>query len=675
MTGIATPLDTTPKVGAGILPVAPSAGRLRPLGLDEVRVGAGFWGAMITRNRDHTIPHILRWLEKAGWLGNFDAAVAGTLPRSRRGRVFSDSEIYKALESIAWQLAVSPDSALEDAYHDVVRRVAEAQEPDGYLSTSFGRPGQPPRYSDLEWGHELYCYGHLLQAATARLRSGYDDELVDVARAVAEHVCATFGPDGIQRVCGHPEIELGLAEFGRATGERRYLEQAALFVDRRGRGTLADIEWGRSYFQDDVPFREATSLRGHAVRALYLAAGAVDVAVETADDELLAAAIRQWSHAVARRTYLTGGMGSRHQDEGFGDDFSLPPDRAYSETCAGVASVMLSWRLLLATGDPAFADLAERTLYNVVAASPDVHGTAFFYTNTLHQRVPAAEPEQDTIVPRSSGSMRAPWFEVSCCPPNVARTLASLGAYLATKDASGIQLHQYTTCDISTTLDDGSPVHLQVETDYPRSGSIRIRSLGPAAASWTLTLRVPAWAGGATITDRFGTRPTVPGTVAITDEFQPGTTITLDLPMVPHFTIPNPRVDAVRSTAAVERGPMVLCLESTDLPPGSDLAGLRVSIDADLIDTTPPDAGTVEPWVTVPATLTAPVDDETWPYHTDVDDRSASVESGDRITVGLIPYFQWANRGPSTMRVWIPTEDPGAIANDAASWAVESPTT
>ncbi len=371
---------------AGVVPVAPSAGRLQPLGLDETQIVGGFWGELTARNREHTIPHILHWLDKAGWIGNFDAAVAGALPDARRGREFSDSEVYKALEAVAWQLAVSPDPTLAVAYDDLVERVAAAQEPDGYLNTNFGRPGQAPRYSDLEWGHELYCYGHLFQAAVARLRTGHDDLLVDVARSAADHVCVAFGPGGLQGVCGHPEIELGLAELGRATGERRYLVQAGLFVDRRGRHTLADIEWGRSYFQDDVPFRTADSLRGHAVRALYLAAGAVDVAVENADDELLSAAIRQWRHAVARRTYITGGMGSRHQDEGFGEDFSLPPDRAYSETCAAVASVMLAWRLLLATGDPTYADLAERTLYNVVAACPDTDGTAFFYTNTLHQR-------------------------------------------------------------------------------------------------------------------------------------------------------------------------------------------------------------------------------------------------------------------------------------------------
>jgi DUF1680 family protein len=313
----------------------------------------------------------------------------------------------------------------------LVDRIAPVQEPDGYLNTMFGRPGQAPRYRDLQWGHELYCFGHLIQAAIARGRTHGDDLLVEVAVRAADHVCEAFGPGGIASVDGHPEIELALAELARYTGDRRYLEQARLFVERRGHGVLGDIELGAAYYQDDVPVREADVLRGHAVRALYLAAGAADVAVDTGDDELLGAVTRQTLHTLARRTYLTGGMGAHHEGESFGQDFELPPDRAYSETCAGVAAVMLGHRLLLATGDPTYADAVERTLFNVVATSPADDGQAFFYTNTLHQRVPGAVPDPDVASPRASSDLRAPWFNVSCCPTNVARTFATLSAYVA----------------------------------------------------------------------------------------------------------------------------------------------------------------------------------------------------------------------------------------------------
>src|SRR5690606_22638261 len=213
--------------------------------------------------------------------------------------------------------------------------------------------------------------------------------LVRVATRAADHVCEAFGVDGLERVCGHPEIEVALVELYRATGERRYLEQAQIFLDRRGRGTLRDIEFGRAYFQDDVPVRQAQAFRGHAVRALYLACGAVDVAVETGDEELLKAVESQWERTVARRSHPTGGMGSRHAGESCGDDYELPPDRAYSETCAGIASIMLSHRLLLATGDARYADLAERTLHNVLATGVALDGRSFSYVNPLAVRVPA----------------------------------------------------------------------------------------------------------------------------------------------------------------------------------------------------------------------------------------------------------------------------------------------
>ncbi|KHL04563.1 beta-L-arabinofuranosidase domain-containing protein, partial [Sinomonas humi] len=208
------------------LPVAPSAGALEPLGLYDVEITGGFWGSMQSLNLEHIIPHCEHWVEKSGWAGNFDAAVEGRLPQDRTGMVFADSDVYKLVEAMAWEVGRSGDAAMEARLNALVERIARAQEPDGYLNTAFGRPGQPPRYSDLEWGHELYCYGHLIQAAIARGRTHGEDLLVTIARRAADHVCEAFGEDGIRRVGGHPEIELALAEFARYTGERKYLEQA-----------------------------------------------------------------------------------------------------------------------------------------------------------------------------------------------------------------------------------------------------------------------------------------------------------------------------------------------------------------------------------------------------------------------------------------------------------------
>ncbi|WP_328467908.1 glycoside hydrolase family 127 protein [Actinoplanes sp. NBC_00393] len=612
-------------------PVRPSRSRLQPLAPDRVRIIGGFWAELQDRNRRAILPHIDHWLDRAGWLGNFSAD-----PADRRGREFSDSEIYKFLEALAWQLGSQPDPVLAERYDAIVARVAAAQQPDGYLNTWFGRPGQPPRWSDLAWGHELYCLGHLIQAAVARARTGHpEDLLVRVACRAADLVCEVFGADGLATVDGHPVIEPALVELYRVTGETRYLEQARLFLERRGHHVLPEIEWGREYYQDDMPIRDATVFRGHAVRAVYLASGALDLADETGDGELLDAVTRQWRRTVARRVYLTGGIGSRHMDEAFGEDFVLPPDRAYSETCASVGSVMVAWRLLLAHGDPAAADLIERTLYNVVATSPAADGKSFFYANTLHRRTAGPVPDPDRPHPRPVAPVRAPWFEVSCCPTNVARTVASLAGYLATTDGDGIQLHQYASGTVAG--------RLTVTTRYPAEGEIRVRIDRDSDEPWSLSLRVPAWAGdGATLTVGGHTWEVEPGYVTERRRWKQGDEVLLCLPVVPRFTYPDPRVDAVRGCVAVERGPVVYALESVDLPGGLTVDDVRVDPDE------PPRL--VDGRVVVHLRQVA-ASDRTWPY-TDGPARAPGADLGE---IPLVAYHDWANRGPATMRVWLPT--------------------
>jgi DUF1680 family protein len=628
------------------VPVLPSSGHLRPLGLDEVRITGGFWAKRQQINGSASLEHALAWTERVGWVDNMRAAADGRLPGARRGREFSDSEVYKLLEATAWESARG-ERAIDGAAAELVEIVDRAQEADGYLNTAFGRPGQPARYSNLEWGHELYCYGHLFHAGVAHARAG-GDGLLDVATRAADHVCRTFGPGGNDGVCGHAGIEMALVELARLTGQSRYLDQAAEFIDRRGRGRLSDIELGRSYYQDDVPVREATVLRGHAVRALYLAAGAVDVAVETGDDALLDAVIAQWEAAVARRTYITGGMGARHTGEAFGDDFSLPPDRAYSETCAGVASVMLSWRLLLATGDPRFADLAERTLFNVVATSPADDGRAFFYANTLHQRSREGVPDPHSPNPRPVGTVRSPWFTVSCCPTNVARLLASLGGYVATADSDGVQIHQYADADIATTLAGERPIALAMRTDYPSGGAVTVEITQAPDVPVTLSFRIPPWArGGTTITEPdTGTRSSAgASTVEVHRRFTPGDTVRLELPVEPRWTAADPRIDAVRGTVAVEHGPLVLCAESTDLPGDTEIDAVQV----DPRETPHAQDGKVMVQGSI-----AKADDATWPYQESTDRPASSRQD---TGIRLVPYHTWANRGPSTMRVWLPIQD------------------
>jgi uncharacterized protein len=634
-------LASSPRAdSAGGRPVIPSHGALRPLGLAEARLTGGFWADRQLINGTATLDHARSWMDKVGWTGNF-ASAEGAGPVDRHGREFSDSEIYKLIEAMCWETGRRPDEVRRGEIDELVALVGSNQAPDGYLSTAFGRSGQPPRYSDLGFGHELYCAGHLLQAAVAHTRVHGPGELLRIACRLADHVCTTFGPDGTWGVCGHPGIETAMVELYRLTGERRYLDQAALFVDRRGHQSLPRHHFGWSYFSDDLPVRAATTLRGHAVRALYLSCGAVDVAVETGDDELLRAVAAQFDRTLARRTYLTGGMGSRYADEAFGDDFVLPADRAYAETCAGVATVMLAWRLLLATGEDRYGDVIERVLYNVIAAAIGDDGRSFFYANTLHQRTPTRPLPDDEEQLGIGGGPRAPWFEVSCCLPNIARLLASLGTYLAAADGEGLRILQYADARLDTRLADGRRVALEMSTGYPDDGTVTIRVDATDGGVWPLTLRLPAWATGATAEAAGRSWPADGGVITVRHDFAPGDEIRLRLPMTPRFTAPDPRIDAVRGCVAVERGPVVYCAESTADSPAGDLDALSV----DTTEAPGEDNGEV-----VVTARVSTVPDRPWPYAAE-----ATHAAGPAVPIRLLPYHRWARRGPATMRVWLPT--------------------
>lgn len=639
-----------------IIPADVRGGRLAPIGAPNVRIRRdGHWGRWQDLNARVMIDHCASWMRRAGWIGNLEAAAAGTLPEARRGREFTDSDVFKLVEAMSWEQGRFPTAGRQLQILELIEIIGAAQEPDGYINTQFGRPGQAPRYSNMEWGHELYNYGHLLQAAVARLRTTGPDELLEIATKVADHICDTFGDGGLETVCGHPEIELGLIEFARATGEERYRRQAELFLERRGHQVLKDIEFGREYFQDDLPIREATVLRGHAVRALYLAAAAVDLAVDRGDTELLTAIERQWENTVRARTYITGGMGSHHQDEAFGADFELPSDRAYCETCAGVGSFMLSWRLLLATGKARYADLMERTLFNVIATAPAEDGRSFFYTNTLHQRTPGRVTPSDEQSPRAASSLRAPWFEVSCCPTNVARTLSTLDAYLATTDADGLRVQLYTSADIHAVLPDGRIITVRVETDYPRSGIVRLAVDATDGGPWTLRLRVPDWADGDVGLERGGVRvdggelsaSIDDGWLSVPDVGAKDEMIVLQLPMTPKFTFGDSRIDSARAAVAVERGPLVYCAESIDLDPAA--FGAEPHVDQIIVDTTLPPSG-IDGRVFAHVQIDA-ANAGTWPYQS----AAPTTETG-RAEVELVPYNTWGQRGPATMRVWLRTQ-------------------
>jgi len=620
---------------AAVAPTAAAISTYRPIGASEVAVTAGFWADRLATNGQRTIPVGFEQLDRAGNLHNLRLAAgkAGSGNYRALGIMFDkpfpflDSDVYKWLEGVAWELGRVPDARLREMADEAIRLVESAQREDGYLNTFVQVLAPGTEYTDLEWGHELYCYGHLLQAAVAWHRALGDDRLLLVAERAVNSVDRAIGVRGREAVDGHPGMEMALVELYRTTGERQYLELASTFVDRRGRGLLAGGRFGPAYWQDHLPVREAPSVAGHAVRQLYLDCGAVDVAVETGDTALLDAVLRRWRDMVATRTYVTGGLGSRHRDEAFGDPFELPPDQAYAETCAAIASVMLAWRLLLATGDPACADVIERTVFNGVLPGLSLPGTSFFYVNPLQRRTHRAWAEP-------GHGERAPWYACACCPPNLMRLIGSWQQMLVTTDEAGIQIQQFATGEISARIG-GDEVRLATDTDYPWSGSVRVTVLAAPARPVEVALRVPGWCESAQLA---GPEGEIGGLradgrmIAATRTWQAGDAIELTLEMPPRVTRPDDRIDAVRGCVALERGPLVYCIESADLTTGTELETVQVTPDGQLSIVSRPD---VSPDV---VGLTA----------------TGRAADGAPTEILAIPYFAWANRDVNGMRVWIP---------------------
>jgi len=620
--------------------------RLRPLDPAGVALHAdGQLGGWQGLNRAATIDHCIARLESSGNRDNLrrlgDPGAGGF-----RGLWFADSDIYKVLEAVGFETGRAGDGGWSGWVDETVALLREAQDEDGYLNSWIQGVHPEQRWQTLNESHELYCAGHLIQAAVAVARGAGRDDLLDVARRFADLAVQRFGADGGEPgLDGHPEAETALVELSRLTGDARYLALATAMVERRGRGLLGHHHFGSQYLQDHAPVREATEPVGHAVRQLYLAAGVTDVYLEGGDASLLDAMEQLWQRMYAEKTYLTGAHGSRHRDEAFGDPYELPPDRAYGETCAAIASFNWNWRLLLATGDGRYAEAMERALYNAIAVSTALDGCHFTYSNPLHLRDGHDGADED------APSERLPWFRCSCCPPNLARLVASLHHHLATRDGGGIQLHLFTAGRIESETPDGRPATLSVSTGYPWDGRVEIAVESPAS-EWTLSLRVPAWCETPAVTID-GEPDTAAadgqGYLRLQREWNGPSQVVLELPMPVRVIAPHPRIDAVRGCVALARGPLVYCIEQADHPADVAVEDLRLDPAA------PPAPAGAVPDLGVPVTLVGPATvrsgapDELYPTHP-----AGATSRPAQLTA--IPYFRWANRGPNAMRVWIPTQ-------------------
>jgi uncharacterized protein len=631
------PVDLRERIGA-VQPTETALGALHPIAASDARITGGFWAQRLRINRERTIPHGWDQLNRAGNLANLRLAAGTTTGRYQAlGQMFGepfpflDSDVYKWLEAVGWELGRGDDPSVSAAADEAIGLVAAAQREDGYLNTFVQVLAPGREYRDLAWGHELYCVGHLVQAAIAWHRSLGDDRLLEVALRAVSSVERELGPAGKAQIEGHPEIEMALVELYRTTGDRSHLELATRLLDLRGHGLLGAGRFGAAYWQDHAPVREAQSVAGHAVRQLYLDCGAVDVATELDDEQLLTAVQARWRDMIDTRMYLTGGLGSRHRDESFGDPFELPPDGAYTETCAAIASVMLAWRLLLATGDPTAADVIERTILNGVLSGMSLDGTAFFYVNPLQRRTHrvAADPGHGN---------RAAWYPCACCPPNLMRLLSSWEQQLATTDATGIQLQQYASAEIRTDIA-GSSVRLVVDTEYPWSGSVRVTIAETGDQPWTLGLRVPGWCRSASLDGRTADGPMI----RQARTWRAGDSVVLELGLPARVTEPDPRIDAVRGCVALERGPLVYCLESVDLPTEVELEQVALDPDARPEPVARPDIS--ESAIGLVA-------------------QGVRDGDGNPIQLAAVPYFSWANRSVEAMRVWIPHDRSGPPAGD-----------
>lgn len=638
-----------PRITSAASPLGPV--RLGPAARAALRpatttVDAGFWHTRREVNARVSLPQGPGLLESAGNLHNLRVAAGAVEGEFQGAYPFVDTDVYKWLEAASWQLAHQPDAELESAVDRIIALVAAAQQPDGYLNTWFQLREAGARYQDLRWGHELYCAGHLIQAAVAHRRATGRPELLAVAVKFADHLGQVFGPPGsgrpIDGIDGHPEIETALVELYRETGDRHHLDLAGYFVDRHGHGLLG----GEAYCQDRVPVREATDVEGHAVRQLYLLAAVADLATETDDPRLRSAAERLWRAMTAAKTHLTGGLGAHHDQEDFGDPYELPNERAYCETCAAIASVQWSWRMALLTGEARYSDLIERTLYNGFLAGVSLDGERWLYVNPLQVRDGHTDPGGD------QSARRTRWFRCACCPPNVMRLLASLEHYLASGDEQGLQIHQFTTGRHSH-----GGMSVRAETDYPWHGTLTLTVEDTPDRPWTLSLRVPQWCRefrvrvGESSYDETDA-PVEDGWLRLERAWAPGDSVVLELALEPRLTAADPRVDAVRGCAAIERGPLVYCLEHVDTPGGG--------LDDIVLDPTRPLAvkhrpdllGGVTTVVAAGYHRSRAEDGSWWPYRAAGPDPAPA---GDLVELTAIPYHAWANRQDGSMRVWLPT--------------------
>ena len=648
-----------PKQHAGDYPIT-------PVPPTSVQVDDGFWKHRIETNRKVTIPYDFQKCEETGRIANF-AIAAGQIDGKHEGFWFNDSDVFKVIEGAAASLALQEDHELEKYLDALIAKIAAAQHEDGYLYTIRTIHGEKPfrlqrytgktRWSYLEHSHELYNMGHLYEAAVAYYEATGKRTLLDVALKNADLIDQVFGEEEGQKIDipGHQEIEIGLVKLYRTTGEKRYLDLAQFFLDHRGvpEGRKENQIYGE-YWQDHQPVTKQTEAVGHAVRAAYMYSGMADVAALTGQKDYIEAIDRLWENVVGKKMYLTGGIGARHHDEAFGENYELPNDSAYNETCAAIANAMWNERMFLLHGDSKYIDVLERVLYNGFLAGISMEGNTFFYPNPL---------SSNAEYRFNKGAIgRQGWFDCSCCPVNIVRFLPALaGMVYAHKDDNlYVNLFMPGTGSISLTSGD---VRITQATRYPLDAKVNLTIENTKSVPFTLWLRIPGWARGECVPENLyrylelkkttlaseqtvklsvnGTKVPLKiesGYAIINRTWNDGDQVELEIAMPMRRVIASEKVVADRGRVAIERGPLVYCLEEID----NDVPIDKAILPDDTTLSTRFDPDLLGGIMVIEGRGKYAVYEESAGWQ----QRNA--------TLRFIPYYAWNHRGNGKMEVWIP---------------------
>jgi DUF1680 family protein len=616
--------------------------KLRDIPVRAVTITGGFWGPRREINVTRSIPTMHDLLEANGRMNNFRRLV-GKSTAAQSGPVFSDSDVYKWTEAVGFVLQSGDRPELRASAEKLIDEVVAVQEPSGYLNTYYQDDRKSLRMlpQTQTTGHEMYNLGHMLQGAIAYYRATGDRKLLDAGiRFVDDFLIPNYGPAPKKPiVSGHPEIEMGLIELYRITGDKRQLDLAGYILQGDKRVDLPERR--TIYMFSGTPFTERTKMEGHAVRAMYACCGATDYYMETGDPTYLQTLNRLWTDTTTTKMYVTGGVGSRSDGEAFGDAYELPNFRAYGESCAAIGNMMWNWRMLAVTGDAKFTDVIERALYNGINSGMSLDGTLYCYRNPL------------AFDPSTGDKIRNPWYDTTCCPPNLERTFGSLPGYFYSASADGIYVHLYDNSELNWGLENGVGLKVTQKTNYPWDGSVEITVTPAAASEFTFFMRIPGWADRAQVTVNAKELTGVaPGSyLPIRRRWSPGDVIQLKMEMMPQFIEANPRVADDTGRVAIQRGPLIYCLEEIDQPSGTSLSDVAVNpghqsaqqfqteFRKDLL------GGMVV--LHHPGAV----------YERGASEKNLYVRYGGdaktrSVPLTFIPYYAWANRQATSMQVW-----------------------